>query len=306
MRVGLEDLQAVIAVAEAGGFREAARSTSSNPSRLSDAVRRAEARLGVRLFNRSTRSVVLTDAGKALLERLQPAMSEVTSALDAVNGFRDKPAGTLRLHVPVSAARLVLPRIVPGFLEAYPDIQLDIVADSNVVNVIQAGCDAGIRYVELLEQDMISLPIGPRVQRFALAASTTYLERVGRPEHPHELLTHNCIRGKFASGYVPDWEFEKEGELIKLQPSGALTVSIGTAVDVAMEAALQGQGLIYLFEEWLTPYFQSGKLKPVLEPWWQSFSGPFLYYADRRLVPAPLRAFIDYVRQHAEPWPQRS
>lgn len=299
MKVGLEDLHAVIAVAQAGGFREAARSTSSNPSRLSDAVRRAESRLGVRLFNRSTRSVVLTDAGRALLARLLPAMTEVESALDAVNSFRDKPAGSLRLHVPVSAARLVLPDIVPGFLATYPDIDLEIMADSNVVNVFTAGYDAGIRYEERLEQDMISVPIGPRVQRFAVAASPAYLQRAGRPQHPNDLLRHNCIRGKFATGPLPDWEFEKDGELIKVQPSGTLTVSIGTAVDLAVEAALQGLGIIQLFEEWLSPHLQSGALEPVLEPWWQRFSGPYLYYPDRRLVPAPLRAFIDYVRQQA-------
>lgn len=297
MKVGLEDLHAVIAVAQAGGFREAARSINSNPSRLSDAVRRAESRLGVRLFNRSTRSVVLTDAGRALLDRLLPAMTEVESALDAVNGFRDKPAGSLRLHVPVSAARLVLPSIVPGFLAAYPDIELEITADSNVINVFEAGCDAGIRYEERLEQDMISVPIGPRIQRFAVAASPTYLQQAGRPQHPNDLLQHNCIRGKFAIGTRPDWEFEKDGEMIKVQPSGTLTVSIGTAVDLAVEAALQGLGIIQLFEEWLAPHLRSGALEPLLEPWWQKFSGPYLYYPDRRLVPAPLRAFIDYVRQ---------
>lgn len=297
MQVGLEDLQAVIAVARAGGFREAARSISSNPSRLSDAVRRAESRLGVRLFNRSTRSVVLTDAGRALLARLMPAMAEVESALDSVNSFRDKPAGSLKLHVPVSAARLVLPAIIPGFLATYPDIRLDIVADSNITNVFEAGCDAGIRYEERLELDMISVPIGPRTQRFATAAAPDYLEQNGRPQHPHDLLDHSCIRGKFSTGHIPDWEFEKDGKVIRIQPSGPLIVSIGTAADLAVDAAIQGLGVIQLFEEWLRPYLQSGALVSVMEPWWQTFSGPFLYYPDRRLVPAPLRAFIDYVRE---------
>ncbi|OHV13911.1 LysR family transcriptional regulator [Kushneria phosphatilytica] len=297
MRVGLEDLQAVIVVAQAGGFREAARSISSSPSRLSDAVRRAESRLGVRLFHRTTRSVVPTDAGRALLERLTPAMTEVASALDAVNVFRDRPAGTLRLHVPVSASRLVLPHLVPGFLMQYPDIQLDIVADSNVVNIFEAGCDAGIRYEECLEQDMIAVPIGPRVQRFAVAAAPAYLRRYGRPGHPHELLDHRCLLGKYSTGRLPEWEFEKDGEVIRVRPSGPLTVSIGAAVDLAVDAAVQGVGIIQLFEQWLTPYLQDGSLEPVLEPWWLSFSGPFLYYPDRRLVPAPLRAFIEHVRE---------
>ncbi len=297
MPIDLGLLNAVIAVAKAGGFREAARATNSNPSRLSDAVRRAEQQLGVRLFNRTTRTVVLTDAGKMLLDRLLPAMNEVESAIDAVNGFRDTPTGTLRLNVPVSAARLVLPDIVPAFLARYPEIQLEIIAESNVVDIFRAGCDAGIRYDESLEQDMIAVPIGPRKQRFAIAAAPSYLDRKGRPQHPRELLSHSCLRGKFASGIIPEWEFEKDGETVRLQPSGPLIVSIGAAVDLAVAAAVAGIGVIQLFEEWLRPHIANGVLEPILEPWWRHFSGPYLYYPDRRLVPAPLRAFIDFIRE---------
>lgn len=144
-------------------------------------MRRLEGQLGVRLLNRTTRSVVPTEAGKGLLERLGPALSEVESALDVVNGFRDRPAGALRLNVPVSAARLVLPAIVPPFLAVYPDIRLEVVTDESFVDVIAAGCDAGIRYDERLEQDMIAIPIGPRVQRFAIAASpATWIAVAGR------------------------------------------------------------------------------------------------------------------------------
>ncbi len=297
MQIDLGLLQAVMAVAQAGGFRQAARATNSSPSRLSDAVRRAEQQLGVRLFNRTTRTVRLTEAGDTLLQRLLPAMSEVESALDAVNQFRTTPRGTLRLNVPVSAARLVLPHIVPAFLARYPEIQMDIIAQSNVLDVFRAGCDAGIRYDERLEQDMIAIPIGPRRQRFAVAAAPAYLDRAGRPKHPRELLNHACIRGRYASGIMPEWEFERDGELVKLQPSGPLVVSVGAAVDLAVQAAVAEVGVIQLFEEWLRPYIASGQLEPILEPWWQSFSGPYLYYPDRRLVPAPLRAFIDFVRE---------
>lgn len=300
MNIDLGLLNAVIAVAKAGGFREAARAINSNPSRLSDAVRRAERQLGVRLFNRTTRTVVLTAAGKMLLERLLPAMNEVESALDAVNAFRATPAGTLRLNVPVSAVRLVLPGIVPAFLSRYPDIQLEIVADSNVVDIFHAGCDAGIRYDEKLEQDMIAVPIGPRRQRFAIAASSAYLDRRGRPEHPRDLLRHACLRGKYASGIMPEWEFVKAGEIVRVQPSGPLIVSVGAAVDLAVEAAVAGVGVIQLFEEWLRPHLASGALEPVLEPWWTDFPGPYLYYPDRRLVPAPLRAFIEFIREHQQ------
>jgi len=197
MKTDLGDLNAFMAVARAGGFRDGARISGSSASGLSEAVRRLEARLGVRLLHRTTRSVVPTEAGQRLLERLRPAMAEVEAALDVVNSFRDRPAGTLRLNVPSSAARLVLPAIVPAFLLAYPEIRLELTAEESFVDVLAAGCDAGIRYEERLEQDMIAVPIGPRFQRFAAAAAPAYLDRRGRPEHPRQLLDHACLRGRF-------------------------------------------------------------------------------------------------------------
>jgi DNA-binding transcriptional LysR family regulator len=296
MNVDLSDLNAFMAVARAGGFRDAARAGGMSPSGLSEAVRRLETQLGVRLLNRTTRSVVPTDAGKRLLDRLAPALAEVESALDVVNNARDKPMGTLRLNVPVSAARLVLPAILPAFLTAYPDVQVEIVAEDSFVDVLASGCDAGIRYDERLEQDMIAVPIGPRMQRFAAAAAPAYLDRHGRPEHPQDLLSHACIRGRFSSGMINAWEFERAGELVKLEPSGPLIVRAGAATDLGVEAAIAGVGVIYLFEDWLRPYFERGELEPILEPWWQRFSGPFLYFPSRRLMPAPLRAFVDFVK----------
>ncbi|MBY5427943.1 LysR family transcriptional regulator [Rhizobium leguminosarum] len=300
MKTDLGDLNAFVAVARAGGFREGARVSGSSASFLSEAVRRLEGQLGVRLLNRTTRSVVPTEAGKGLLARLGPALSEVESALDVVNGFRDRPAGALRLNVPISAARLVLPAIVPPFLAAYPDIRLEVVTDESFVDVIAAGCDAGIRYDERLEQDMIAIPIGPRVQRFAIAASPGYLDRRGRPQHPSELLGHACLLGRFASGAMTaPWEFERDGEIVRVDPTGPLIVRVGGATDLAVDAAISGTGIVCLFEDWLRPHIYSGALEPILEPWWQRFSGPFLYYPGRRLVPAPLRAFIDFVKASA-------
>ena len=296
MQVDLGDLSALVAVARAGGFRDGARISGVSASALSEAVRRLEAQLGVRLLNRTTRSVAPTEAGQRLLERLSPALNEVEAALDVVNLFRDRPAGTLKLNVPVSASRLVLPRIVPPFLAAYPDIRLEIIAEDTFVDVLAAGCDAGIRYDERLEQDMIAVPIGPREQRFAAAAAPTYLERHGRPGHPRDLLGHACLRSRFSSGTLTAWEFERDGEIVRVDPTGPLVVSAGTASDLAVEAAVAGAGIIQLFEDWLRPNFASGALVPVLEPWWQRFSGPFLYYPGRRLVPAPLRAFIDFIK----------
>jgi DNA-binding transcriptional LysR family regulator len=292
----LGDLAAFVAVARAGGFREAARSGAVSASSLSEALRRLEARLGVRLLNRSTRSVVPTEAGARLLERLGPALGEVEAALDVVNGFRDRPAGTLRLNVPASAARLVLPALVPPFLAAFPEISLEVVVDESFVDVLAAGCDAGIRYEERLEQDMIAVPIGPRRQRMATAAAPAYLDARGRPAHPRELLQHACLRGRFASGAMPAWEFQRRGEVVTLDPAGPLIVRISGGVDLAIDAAVAGCGVIHLFEGWLKPHLASGALEPVLEPWWRPFAGPFLYYPGRRHLPAPLRAFVDFVR----------
>jgi DNA-binding transcriptional LysR family regulator len=290
----LEDLAAFVAVAREGGFRGAARATGTSASRLSDALRRLETRLGVRLLHRTTRNVAPTDAGARLLERLGPALAEVASALDVVNGFRDRPAGRLRLNVPVSAARLVLPRIVPAFLAAYPDICLEVIAEDRLVDLVAEGFDAGIRYEERLEQDMVAIPIGPPRQRLGTVASPAYLRARGRPEHPRELLDHACLRARRASGTLTAWEFEHNGETVKVDPKGPLIVGIGAAVDLAVEAAIAGSGIIYLFEDWLRPYIDRGELEPVLEPWWQSFSGPFLYFPSRQHLPAPLRAFVDF------------
>jgi DNA-binding transcriptional LysR family regulator len=296
VKIDLGDLNAFVAVARAKGFREGARTIGTSASGLSEAVRRLEAELGVRLLNRSTRSVAPTEAGMRLLERLGPALTEVEAALDVVNGFRDTPAGTLRLNVPISAVRLVLPAIVPRFLAEHPKIRLEVIAEDSFVDILAAGCDAGIRYDERLEQDMIAVPIGPRTQRFAAAAAPSYLDRRGRPRHPNELLEHSCLRGRFPSGAMPPWEFERDGEVVRVEPAGPLLVSVGTATDLAVDAAIAGTGIIMLFESWLRPHFESGALEPVLEPWWQSFSGPFLYYPGRRLVPAPLRAFIEFIK----------
>ncbi len=169
-------------------------------------------------------------------------------------------------------------------------------ADDGFVDMLAAGCDAGIRYDDRLEQDMIAVPIGPRVQRYATAASPAYVERHGRPEHPRDLLQHACLRGQFPSGAMIVWEFEREGEVVRVEPSGPLLVRVGAATDLAVDAAVAGTGVIQLFETWLRPYLDSGALEPLLEDWWPSFSGPFLYYSGRRLVPAPLRAFIDFIK----------
>jgi DNA-binding transcriptional LysR family regulator len=297
MAVEISDLAAFVAVARAGGFRDAARVSGVSASGLSAAVRRLESKLGVRLLNRTTRSIAPTEAGARLIERLAPALAEMEAALDVLNGFRDRPAGTLKLNVPAGVARIVLPSVLAAFLKTYPDIRVEVIVEDSFVDLLSAGCDAGIRYDERLEKDMIAIPIGPRVQRFATAAAPDYLDAHGRPQHPRELLSHACLRGQFASGSMPLWEFERDGEIIHVDPSGQLLVRLGAAIDLAIKTAIAGLGIIHLYEDMLRPHLDSGELEPILQPWWQGFSGPFLYYPGHRHLPAPLRAFVDFVKE---------
>ena len=291
----MADLAAFAQVAQHHGFRQAARLSGQSASAMSEAVRRLERQLGIRLLERSTRSVTPTEAGALLLSRLRPALSEVAGALDVLNDLRDSPRGSLRLNVPVNAARFFLQPMVDQFLRAYPHIRVELVVDNNFVDIVASGCDAGIRYGERLEQDMIAIPIGPRTQRFAVAGSPSYLARRGVPAHPRELLQHDCLLGKFLSGAIPAWEFERDGQKVSVEPGGPIIVT-PTAFDFAVSMAIAGHGLVYLFEEWLQPHIDAGQLQPVLEDWAMPFPGPFLYYAGRRHLPAPLRAFIDFVQ----------
>lgn len=300
MAMEMNDLAAFVSVARAGGFRDAARVGGVSASSLSAAVRRLEAKLGLRLLNRTTRSVAPTEAGQRLLESITPLFSEMEAALDVLNGYREKPAGTLKLNVPASAARTILPGVLAPFHRAYPEIRVEVVVEDGFVDVLQIGCDAGIRYDERLEQDMIAIPIGPRVERFATAASPAYLAARGRPEHPRDLLGHACLRVQFAGGALPLWHFERKGEVLRLDPPTPLVVRPGAALDLLINMALDGVGIVYLFEEMLLPHIRSGALVRVLDDWDVSFPGPFLYYPGRRHLPAPLRAFVDFVKAHAQ------
>lgn len=297
MVADLSAARAFVAVAKAGGFRDASAATGISASSLSGAVKRLESQLGIRLLNRTTRSVVTTEAGRHLLERLQAAMADVESALDRANDYRETPSGTIRLNVPLNVARLVLPRLLPGFLGAFPGIRVEIVAEHGLVDILEAGCDAGIRYDERLTKSMVAVPIGPARQRFATAASPAYLARHGRPQHPNDLLDHACLAGRSGGGALATWEFEHNGDIVRIEPAGPLVVDVN-AIDLAVSAAIDGCGVVQLFEDWLRPALDGGTLEAVLEPWWQSFSGPFLYYHGRDHVPAPLKAFIGYVQAH--------
>ncbi|MBW8726507.1 MAG: LysR family transcriptional regulator [Inquilinus limosus] len=289
----LSDLDAFVAVARARSFRGAAALRGVSASSLSDALRRLEARLGVRLLNRTTRSVTPTEAGERLLERLGPALGEIAGALDAVTSARDSPTGTLRLNVPTIVGRHILPPIAARFLVAHPGIRLEVTAEDSFVDVLAEGFDAGIRYEERVERDMIAVPVGPRRQRFVIAAAPSYLAARGRPLHPKDLLDHACIRHRFASGRLAGLEFERDGQIIRISPDGPL---IANALEMEVAAAIAGLGVISSFEEVLRPHLDSGALVPVMEDWWQGFSGPFLYYPSRTHMPAPLRAFVDFIK----------
>jgi DNA-binding transcriptional LysR family regulator len=288
----LSDLKAFVAVTQARGFRHAATTRGVSASSLSEAIRRLEQQLGVRLLNRTTRSVTPTEAGQRLFERLAPAFGEIATALDAVNLFRESPTGTLRLNVPSIAAREILPALLSRFLAAHPGITVDVGTNDTFIDILAAGYDAGIRYDERLERDMIAVPIGPRVQHFVAAAAPSYLAARGTPRHPRELVDHACIGHRFDSGVLATWEFRRGDEVVRIEPNGPMIASV---IELQRAAAIDGLGIVYTFDEFLRPTLDSSKLVPILEGWWQSFSGPFLYYPSRSHMPRPLRALVDFI-----------
>ncbi|MDX0616536.1 LysR family transcriptional regulator [Sinorhizobium medicae] len=289
----LADLDAFAAVARERSFRTAARKRGVSASALSEALRRLEAKLGVRLLNRTTRSVTPTEAGKRLLERLTPALGEIAGALDQVASERDSPAGTLRLNVPTIVARVILPPLVGRFMKAHPAITLEVTAEDGFIDVLAAGFDAGVRYEERVEKDMIAIPLGSRVQRYITAAAPDYLARRGEPQHPRDLLEHATVRHRFQNGVMLPWEFgEGDATIIIAPPSTVLA----NTIELEISAAVDGLGVIRTFEEFLKPEIEAGRLITVLDAWETSFPGPFLYYAGRRHLPAPLRAFVDFLK----------
>ncbi len=285
------DLDAFVAVVRHRNFRRAARERGVAVSTLSQSVRHLEERLGVRLLNRTTRSVTPTEAGEKLAARLSPIFSEMTDAIDEVNGFRDTPTGTLRLNVPGAAQPILAPKIA-RFLGQYPGIRLEVTVDNNLIDVFAQGFDAGVRYDESLALDMIAVPIGPP-QRFTVVASPDHARGHGLPERPEDLLRRPCIRHRFLSGAMVPWEFEKDGETVKIEPEGALVTN---SPELAIRAAEDGLGWYATFEDFVRPALAAGRLVEALVPWCPHFPGPSLYYPSRRHVPAPLRAFIDFVR----------
>jgi DNA-binding transcriptional LysR family regulator len=289
----LRDLDAFVAVARTRNFRRAALEQRVSVSSLSQRLRDMEERLGVRLMNRTTRSVALTEAGELLLARVGPAMADVGDALDRVRGLRDVPSGRLRINAPPPAIDLVLAPMAAPFLKAYPKVDLEVVGDSSFIDIVAAGFDAGVRYGEHLAQDMIAVPLGPP-QRYAVVASAQYVAQHGRPKHPKDLLDHACIRTRFGSGAMLDWEFEKAGRVVKVAPPPKM---IATYLGLAMRAVHDGVGFWLTFEGYAREAVKTGALVSVLEDWCAPFPGPFLYYPSRRQTPPALGAFVAFVAE---------
>src|SRR6202166_699726 len=241
---GFRPPRAFVAVARTRNFRRAALEQRVSVSSLSQRLRAMEERLGVRLMNRTTRSVALTEAGELLLARVGPAIADIGGALDQVRGLRGVLSGRLRINAPPPAVDLVLAPMVAPFLRAYPQIDLEIVAESSFIDIVEAGFDAGVRYGEHLAQDMIAARLGPP-QRYAVVASAQYAARHGRPKQPKDLLDHGCIRTRFGSGAMLDWEFEKAGRVVKVAPPAKL---IATYLGLAMRAVHDGLGYWLTFE----------------------------------------------------------
>jgi DNA-binding transcriptional LysR family regulator len=289
----LTELNAVVAVAAQRNFRRAAAELGMSPSALSHAIAALEQRIGVRLFHRTTRSVSLSEAGEQFLARVQPALREIGAAMEAVNDYRDKPAGTLRINTSEGAARMVLTPMVFEFMRRYPEMKVDIVTEGKLVDIVADGFDAGIRSVETLPQDMVAVPCSPPL-RFAVVGSPAYFANHKKPRVPADLLAHNCMRSRYASGAIYRWEFEKHGEKQEIDVKGSLTLDNH---NLMIEAALEGVGLAWCSEWAVARHITAGRLIRVLGDWSPAYPGLCLYYPGHRHVPAGLRAFIAVIRE---------
>jgi DNA-binding transcriptional LysR family regulator len=279
------ELTAFVAVAEQRSFAKAAAQLGIAPSTLSQTIRALEERLGVRLLNRTTRSVAPTEAGERLMAQLQPAFEGVSKAVEAVNDFRDKPMGTLRLLMSRPIANGAIAVLLAPFLAAYPEITLDIVS---------GRFDAGLRIGERIERDMIAVRIIDEIHMYCVG-SPSYFANRERPKLPEDLRNHDCIRHRSQwDGAVHPWEFERAGQKVEIAVQGRLIVN---DVYLALRAALAGAGIAYLSHNMASPYRADGRLVPVLAAWCVALSGVYIYYPSRRQVPAPLQAFINFARK---------
>jgi DNA-binding transcriptional LysR family regulator len=289
----LADLQVFAAVARLRSFRKAAAELNVSPSALSHTLRILEERLGVRLINRTTRSVAPTEIGERLLARLAPALLDIQGALDEVNDFRASPVGTLRINAPRSAAELVLLPLLTQFLSLHPGMKVDLVTDDALVDIVAEGFDAGVRFGERLQQDMVAIPLGQPL-RMTLVASPGYLATHGTPQSPRELNAHQCICRQFSGGVLYRWQFARAGQRMEIDVTGSLTVGDSALM---VRAAEDGLGLAYTFAPYAAAGLASGKLRTLLDDWCPQQHELFLYYPSRKLMPAGLKCFVAMLQQ---------
>ena len=290
---GSTDLRAFVAVAEQGSFSKAAEQLGLSRSSLSQIIRAFEERLGVRLLHRTTRSVALTEAGRRLLVRVRPALSELDAALADVGHFRNRPAGLVRVRCLRHAFRSYVEPILAPFHQAYPDIKLDILVDDAIVDLVASGFDVGITLGEVLEQDMVAIRLGGDMRQIAVA-SPDYIARRGRPLMPDDLHAHNCLRWRWPGRSTPyNWEFFKDGNWFEVEVDGPLIISEHS---MTIDAALKGMGIAFWVEHELRPLIDAGKLVPLLEDFSGPFPGLYIFYPQQRHMAPALRAFIDFVR----------
>jgi DNA-binding transcriptional LysR family regulator len=292
---GLGELEAVLAVARHRNFRAAATELGVSTSALSHAVAGLESRIGVRLFNRTTRSVSLSEAGAQFVESIAPALSTIRVAIKQAGSFRDTVSGSLRINTSAGAARQVMTLLI-GFLQRYPEMRLDIVTEGRLIDIVADGFDAGIRLAETVPRDMIAVPFGD-TQRFAVVGSPEYFARHKPPRTPGDLHAHRCIGTRMPSGAIYQWEFERQGEAVRIDGKGPLMLD---DPGLTQQAACAGLGLAYLSEWNVATDLQAGKLIRVLEGWTPPLDGLCLYFPGRRHVAAGLRALIDMIREHAD------
>jgi DNA-binding transcriptional LysR family regulator len=294
-KLGFAEMTAFVAIAERSSFAKAAVHLGISRSTLSEAIRGLEEKLGVRLLNRTTRSVALTEVGERLLGELRPALDSFDAAVESVNVFRDQPGGHLRLTVPRPAAKTVIEPILSKFLTAYPAISLEIITDSALTDIVRDRFDAGIRPGHRVGRDMIAVRVGEDA-RPTVVASPDYLRRNPRPKVPGDLQAHNCIRLRFASGALQPWAFEKRGKSLEVMVKGSLIVSDG---DLAIRAALDGVGMARLPLSVIDVHIDKKRLVPLLQDWTPRSVGFYLYYPSRRQVPAALKSFIEFIKAHS-------
>ncbi|PDT31491.1 LysR family transcriptional regulator [Rhizobium sp. M10] len=288
----LSELAAFAAVARHKSFRKAGEERGVTASAVSHAVLNLEDRIGIRLLNRTTRSVSLTEAGELLISHLDPAFGEMAAALDALNRYRDTPFGKVRINVPNSIGPFVIGRIIAPLLQRNPNLQLEINATDRLVDIVEEGFDAGIRFGERVTEGMIALRIKPRI-RLVVVGSPAYFESRPKPATPHELKGHLCIQNMFPSGARYAWEFEKDGQTVSFQPTGPLSLDDH---ELMMQAALGGVGLAYIWEPRVEKAVAGGELIQVLDDWCQPEEPLYLYYPSRRHMSAGFRAVIDAIR----------